>query len=227
MISDEVSVYNMALDAVGTRSDVSATTEQSREAEVCRLWFGPTRDLVLRAAPWSVATGYSRLALLATRNDTLAWVATDPAPGYHFAYAAPSDMIAPRFMSTYGRFIQGKYGNQRALMTQDEAALLVYTRLEEQVALWDSDLAMAIVLGLAAAIAMPLHGKAQRAKNAQDQANILILQARANDANAQENQLDTIPDWIAARGSNFQAPNNRFFFPYGPLISVTEAAAVR
>lgn len=226
MITDEVTIYNLALDAVGTRSNVSSPAEESREAEVCRLWFGPTRDLVLCAAPWSVATAYSRLALLATRDDTLQWQPTDPAPGYHFAYAAPSDMIQPRFMSSYGRFIQGIYDNKKALMTQDETALLVYTKRQTVVAHWSPDLAMAVSMALAAAIAMPLHGKAQRAKNAQDQGNLLILQARVNDANAQENQLDTIPDWIAARGSNFQTPSVRFYYPYGPLISLTEMAGV-
>lgn len=227
MAADEVSIFNLALDAVGTRTDVSSTTEQSREAEVCRLWFGPTRDLVLCAAPWSVATAYARLAVLTTRDDTLQWAATDPAPGYKFAYASPSDMIYPRFMSTYGRFIQGIQGSSRAIMTQDEEALLVYTRRFETVGLWSPDLYMAVVWALAAFIAMPLHGKIQRAKAAQEQANILLLQARMNDANAQENMLDTIPDWIAARGSNFTAPQVRYYYPYGPLIAVTEAAGVR
>lgn len=227
MITSEVQIFNLACEAVGTRSDISATTEKSREAETCRLWFGPIRDLVLAAAPWSVATGYSRLALLATRDDTMQWVSTDPAPGYMFAYGAPSNMIRPRFLSDYSRFIPGTYGSAKALMTQTESALLVYTRDDIVPALWEADLAMAIVMGLAAAISMPLHGKAVRAKNAEEKANTLILQARTNDANQQENQLDTIPDWIAARGSSFTNPSSRFFYPYGPLISVTETVGVR
>lgn len=227
MITSEVQIFNLACEAVGTRSDISATTENSREAETCRLWFGPIRDLVLAAAPWSVATGYSRLALLATRDDSTQWVATDPAPGFKFAYGAPSNMIRPRYISDYSRFIPGTYNNQRAIMTQTETALLVYTRSDTVPSIWEPDLAMAIVMGLAAAIAMPLHGKAQRAKNAEEKANTLILQARTNDANQQENQLDTIPDWIAARGSAFTNPSVRFFYPWGPLISVTEAVGVR
>lgn len=226
MAADEVSIFNMALDAVGTRSDVSSTAEESREAEICRLWFGPTRDLVLSAAPWSVATGYARLALLATRDDTLQWVATDPAPGFRNAYAAPSDMLLPRYLSTYGRFIQGVQGSQKAIMSQEQASVLVYTRQETRVGLWDPSLSMAVVYALAAFISMPLHAKTQRAAAAENKANGLILQARVADANAMQDQLDTIPDWIAARGSNFTNPQTRFYYPYGPLISATEVSAV-
>ena len=50
-ISSEVQVYNLALNAVGERSNISSPTEQSRPAEVCSLWYSPVRDQVLAAVP--------------------------------------------------------------------------------------------------------------------------------------------------------------------------------
>lgn len=227
MISDKTSLFNLALDAVGTRSDVSHPDEESREAEICRLWFAPVRDLVLRAAPWNSAKAFARLAVLAERNDTLAWVPTDPEPGFRFAYAAPSDIIAPRYLSTFERFTYGVYQGVRSISAQAEQSILVYTRREENISLWDDQLAMAITHALAAHIAMPLHAKAARARQAQEEANSLITNARVNDANANINEFDTIPDWLAARGYAGNAPNTRFYYPYGPMISVTEAVGVR
>jgi hypothetical protein len=224
--ADEVSIYNLALDAVGTRNSVSATTEESREAEVCRLWFGPVRDLVLRAAPWTCAKAFARLALLKERDDTLEWAIDDPEPGFRYAYAGPSDMIRPRYLSSFQRFTMGIYGEQRAVMTQVQSAILVYTKRQATIPLWDSDLYMAVTKALAAAIAMPLHGKRQRASEAAAEANAMILQARVSDANSEENQFDTVPEWIAARGSAYNNPLSRFYYPYGPLISLTELGGV-
>lgn len=226
MADNEVSIYNMALNAVGTRDNIAATTEESREAEVCRLWFGPVRDHVLRAAPWPSTRAYQRLALLAERDDTLAWAEGDPEPGFRYAYAAPTDMVYPRNLNTFGRFVLGVHEDQRAIFTQDELALLAYTKQQTNIALWDVQLKMAIVHALAAFIAMPLHGKAGRARQAQDTANSLILEARVNAANTDENVYETIPDWIAARGYAGSAPNTRFIYPYGPMINALEASAV-
>ena len=226
MADNEVSIYNMALNAIGTRDNVAATTEESREAEVCRLWFGPVRDHVLRAAPWPSTRAYARLALLAERDDTLAWASTDPEPGFRYAYAAPSDMLYPRNLTSFGRFTLGIYAGQKAIMTQDENALLAYTMQQTTISLWDAQLKMAIAHALAAFIAMPLHGKPSRAKQAQDVANQLITEARVNMANTDENVYETIPDWIAARGYAGTSPATRYIYPYGPMINALEASAV-
>lgn len=226
MADDTVSIFNLALNAIGTRDNVAAPSEASREAEVCRLWFGPSRDHVLRAAPWASAKAFSRLAVLAERDETLAWELTDPEPGFRFAYAAPEDMLAPRYLSTFGRFTLGIHGDSKALMTQEETTILVYTKKQENIGLWDVHLKMAIVHTLAAFIAMPLTGKLQRAKMMEDKANALIYQARESNANIDDNQYDTVPDWLLARGYAGVTPSTRYYYPYGPMISVSEASAV-
>lgn len=221
MITDEVSVYNLALNAVGTRSNVASPNERSREAEVCRLWFGPVRDQVLRAAPWPSCKAWQRLALLKERDTSLEWTEGDPDPQYAYAYAAPSDMIAPRFMASYTRFsLQSYPGNKKAIMANEPDALLCYTKRQEVIGLWDTGLQMAIVYGLAAYIAMPLHGKAGRAQNALNQANNLILDARTNAANDSDDPVASIPSWIAARGYGSSGLDVRYIYPSGDLFSM-------
>lgn len=226
MAADEVSVYNMALNAIGTRDNVSSPSEGSREAEVCRLWFGPVRDQVLRAAPWPCAKAHSRLALLAQRDDTLAWTSDDPDPGFQYAYAAPSDMLNPQYITDFSRFTLSTYKDQMTLMTNTVDPVLAYTKSQILIPLWDIGLLMAISAALASYICMPLTGKPARAKKAQDDANGLIMQARMQSANDDNNTFETMPDWITARGYAWNAPETRFYFPNGPMISVTEAAGV-
>lgn len=219
MANTKLDVFNMAMFHVGARSDIADINEKSRPAEVCRLLYDRVRDQVLRAAYWASAKGYSRLAVAAEATD-VAWVPGDPEPGFRFAYHVPNDFLYPRYLNTFGRFSLGTRNAETAIYANDEAALLFYTRREENVALWDANLFMAISFALAAYATMPLSGKPQRAANASQQANTLILEARQANANAEDVQLDTIPDWIAARGYRGSVPDTRYFFPYGPMLNM-------
>ncbi len=154
MANSVVDIYNMALNAVGTRDDVSSPNEASREAEVCRRWFANARDLILRAAFWPSAEAHSRLSVLAERDETEAWTSADPSPGFRFAYAVPSDLLVPRYQADFGRFVFSTYGDSRAVMSNTEQVVLAYTRQQTNVSLWDHALLMAIVYSLGAHIAI-------------------------------------------------------------------------
>jgi hypothetical protein len=219
-ISSEVQVYNLALNAVGERSNISSPTEQSRPAEVCHLWYSTVRDQILSAAPWPEATKIAYPALLAEADDEDAWLATEPRTGYNFVYAMPSDALRPRYMSDFSRFLYTSYGDQRALHSNTESAILAYTSRLENVSLWDAELQMAIVYGLAANICMPLSGKPARAKMLADKANELVISARVNAANSNNETFESVPDWIIARGFNISSPS-RYFHPYGGLLTVS------
>jgi hypothetical protein len=223
--SDLTSLFNLALSAVGTRSLTSDPNENSREAEICRLWFPQTRDQVLRAAPWAAARSTARLPILGEQtSDT--WGTGSPVPGSRFAYGIPADFLYPRFIYGYARFEMGTYAPtvaatpQPALFTDVEAPLLTYTSRQTNIALWDHGLFMAIAYGLAANIAMPLHGKPQRAKEALMQANETIMQARVQTANEDFVSLDHIPDWLAARGISSPSLVTRYIYPVGPMLAV-------
>lgn len=226
-MADVVGIFNLALSAVGSKSSISSPTERSREAEVCNLWYESVRDQVLHAAPWPATRASARLAVLAERDVADAWVASDPDPGYAFAYSAPSNMLRPRHLADFTRFILGvTTTNKRAIMTNTEDAILIYTKRQTNPNLWDSELHLAVVYALAAHIAMPLTAKLERAKYVEAQANNIITAARVAAANVDENQYESIPDWFAARGYAGVAPLTRYVYEFGPLIQVTSGVGV-
>lgn len=221
MANTKLDVFNLAMFQCGTRNDIAQVNEQSREAEVCRFLYDKVRDHVLRAAYWSCAKKHKRLALLATRDTTLDWVEADPEPGYLFTYAAPDDFLFPRYLTTFERFTPGVTGDAHVIYSNVEEAVLAYTFRQENVALWDPNLFMAMGHALAAYACMPLNGKPSRAQFNAQQANNLILEARVANANSEDNQLDSIPPWIAARGYSGPQSVGRFYFPFGPLINAS------
>lgn len=226
MAATQLDVFNMACHAVGTRDDIAAVNEQSREAEVCRLWYDKVRDQVLRAAYWSCAKGYARLALVAERDDSLNWVVGDPEPGFRYAYATPNDFLAARYDSNYGRFTVGVRSGVPVIMSNTEDMILFYTIQQDNVALWDAQLLMAIAYALAAHISQPLKGKPSSARATAEQANALISEARVSNANLEENKIDSMPDWILARGYSGSVAPSRFYYPFGPMISLAELPGV-
>lgn len=224
MAQDLVSLYNLASSAAGSRNNIASPTEVSREAELCELWFGPVRNQVLRAAPWPNTRAFARLALLAERDPDLEWTASDPEPGLSYVYAVPSDIINPRYLTTFERFNYGPWSNNgtdvMTVSAQTANAVLAYTKVPSNIGLWDPQLYFAIAYALAAHITMPLSGKPQRAQNAAQLANQLILQARVNAANTDVESYETIPEWISARGYAGSYPPTRYIYPNGALISI-------
>lgn len=227
MAKDVVSIFNLALSIVGTKAKVSVTTEDSREAETCQLWYEISRDVVLRAAFWPSTVAHQRLAVLKERDNlTDDWTRDDPAPDWVFAYGVPADMIAPRHLTTFSRFTlewwtPATQASIQAIMSNQEEAILQYSALQADPQQWDDSLYMAVVYALGMNIAMPITGKLSRQKAAREAGDLIISDARAAVANAEENQLDVVPDWIAARGYNEQAPRTKFYWPYGPALATS------
>lgn len=214
MTAGPVDVYNWALAAIGSRSRLQATTEASREASICTLFYENVRDQILRSAPWDSAKAYKRLAQSAVRADNAEWASTDPAPGWTYAYAVPSDFIWPRSISTYARFEMGINSlNQRVIYTNDAAPILCYTRRQVRVDLWDSDLQAAVGFALGAHICMSLTGSQDKVRLITAQAIDKIIAARQNMANSQDFQPQSTPEWIAARGYAGTAPVSPYIFP--------------
>lgn len=224
-ITSEVGIYNLALNAVGGRSNLSSPTEDSREAEVCRLWYEPVLEQVLAAAHWPEVTKIVNLAQLAEEDDEKGWLETQPRPGYRYVYQLPADYLHARYLNDFEKFLITYYGdNKRALHTNSYQAALAYTAKITNVALFEPQLRMAIVYGLAAHICMPLSGKPQRAKMLEDRANNILWSAREAAANMSNEQYEHVPDWIAARGYNF-AQTTGYVHPYGSLLSVASIQA--
>ena len=213
-----VSLWNLAMDAAGTRNRITQVDESTKEAETCRLWYEPVRDQILAAAHWGSCRAVQALGLLSERDFGLAWQPTDPEPPWAFVYAAPSDFLYPRWLDTQTSFEMSAYSNKRAIVTNVEDAILTYTRREDNVSLWEDDLFLAVVYGLAAATGNKLHGKTNRTLQAQQLANETIMNARVRSANENQRLIDHVPDWLVARGVGLTSNISSYIYPYGPLL---------
>lgn len=216
-----VTLYNQALSAAGTRGKVSLPTEASREADLCNLWYETIRDSVLGAAFWPSCRKHVRLSVLAERNFSLDWTTGDPSPIWRFAYAAPSDMLRPRYLTSFQRFSYELHSDSTmAIMANEEKAILQYTFRQDNVDIWDSSLRLAMTYTLGAHMCMPLHAKPARAKELLAQAQALVDSARVITANQMNERYESVPTWIAARGYGDQQEATVYLYPYDQLQSI-------
>lgn len=219
-IDSEVKIYNLALNAVGERSNISSPTENSRRAEVCNLWYEPVREAILAGAPWPEATKFQYLALSNEQDDNT-WTEDEARPGYQFLYKLPSDCLRPQYLTDFAQFLLGNLDdNQRTLHTNTEKAVLAYTANITNVSVFAAELRMAIVYGLAAHICMPLTGKTARAESMLRKSNDILMAARESASNASNEQHEHIPDWISARGYS-TGITQKYYYPTGSLLSLT------
>lgn len=220
MASDLTGIFNEALSIAGGRVSISLPEENSREAELCRLWFPTIRDMVQRAAPWPSNKAFRRLAVVSMSGGQ-AWVEGMPEPGFRYAYETPSDMLAPRYLTNFERFTVSidAHGN-KIINTNSTDAILCYSRRNDQVPSWDVSVSLAITHALGAAITMPLTGRRGAATEALDYANQKIMEARQLEQNQSEGTLESVPDWIAARGYGGGYTQVRYIYPETPLLTL-------
>lgn len=212
MATDVVTIWNRALTAAGGRGLISSQTEAGREADLCRLWYPHVRDAALKAASWPCASNYARLALLAERTTTV-WDATQPPPSWQFAYAVPSDMLAPRHLMSFGRFDRALWDGKNIIATNEADVILHYTARQEDVSRWDTGLEAAVIYSLAAQISLPLTGKSTRAQELASKANEVVLLARTEFANESDGTYEALPSWLQSRGFETLPNTVRFFWP--------------
>lgn len=224
MAQDLVTLYNLALSAVGTRSRISSPDEESREAQLCRQWYPTVRDIALRSAHWASCRHVTSLSIQAQTTEGTDWAEGDPEPPWLFRYNLPVDFLYPRWLVTYENFELTQFENVIKLLSNAEEPVLVYTKRQDIPAAWDVDLYNSIVMALAGSIAMPLHGKTDRARNAMEEANIAITRARIQLANQNSLQQESIPDWLLARGVTQNFNWSQFIYQYGPLFNTTALA---
>lgn len=244
---DVVTLYNMALGKVGTRTTVSATTEGSTEANQCNVHYAPTRDKVLRSAPWNFCR---KQALLTQLKSSIDVNSTCPSP-WGFEYAWPSDCLRARFilpqipasaqlggipltsagasatpLFTMGppvKFIVGvdsdTSGNTvRVILTNQYQAQLVYTFAATDSNLFDAEFIEALTTALAANIALNLTGDKEITKLLKVDANRLAKEASATNGSEGLEVKNSTPDWIGVRG--YVADDYRFGFNSEPLFQV-------
>lgn len=198
MATSEVSICNMALGWVGTRS-IASLTENSPEARACGQFYGPAREQTLRDHAWNFAQA----------RVTLAGVTVpDEYPEYSYAYAWPSDCLrALKVRDASGaeaefEVVLATSGASRMILTNAETAVLVYTKNVSDPAVFDPLYVRALARRIAADIGKVFFKNNQQAM--QELETYYLNEIRkAQTQDAAEGKPEDVAEstWITARFS--------------------------
>lgn len=206
-MSSQLDIVNMALShlAVGTEVQDFAA-DRSKEAQVARRFYVPTRDEVLRAFAWPKLKVTEALALVEAFDS-------DNPNDWGFSYQYPADAIMVRrlFIPGSGRMetestrIPYELGRDRTdktrqvIFTDLESAYVEYTYRETNPEALDPDIVNAFSLLLAFKMGPRVAGGDQfkLADRAFQFYRAAIAEARANSLN--ELQADPEPDSVLIR----------------------------
>jgi hypothetical protein len=137
------------------------------------------------------------------------------------SYMGPAYAGAPvKWMKT-----NDKIGEQEAIVIacNERNAIGCYTVYEPNPDVWDASFIQAMIAALGAQLAPALTGSTPMRQQKIMDANAIILEARARDANEGMTVYDSMPDWIKVRGipsgyNNWWLNNSLSPEPWGPLF---------
>ena len=171
-----VDLCNRAVDLLGA-ANITALTENSKEARLCNGNFDDVRDAVLRSHPWHIAL--TRKALPADSST--------PAFGFSFQFSLPTDPFCLRVLSfwnsnvnndvaAYDSNVMFKIEGRKVLSNEDTCNIIYIGRVTDTEQ-YDSLLNKAISARLAAEIAYNITGSNTVASNM-----LTIYEARLKEA---------------------------------------------
>jgi hypothetical protein len=143
MALSETVVANMALARLGAKRLNDLTNDQSVEAIQARMFYGQTRDALLRSHSWGFAI----------KREILSEDTTTPVFEWDHAYLLPSDCL--RAVSLYDTSASYAIEGER-LLTNDDEANLIYIRKVTDPTEFDSLFVEVLVLKLSLELCMPL-----------------------------------------------------------------------
>lgn len=193
-MASKVSIWNMALVNVGSSGFIQSPTEASAEANHCRVVYDEAVKSTLEALDWNFARVKVALADLDTPDDD--WI---------YQYAYPSNCVSARKILTTIRNekpMPFKVGlnaaaTAKVVNTDVSEAVLVYTALVTNEALFSSAFAVALSWHVAMSISGPLAGND---KNIMDKVNkglaTALAQAQTLDANEGQEDDERDAPWI-------------------------------
>jgi hypothetical protein len=200
-VASDVDICNMALGHIGVSEAIEDLTGTTLESQTCALHFAPARDSLLAEYAWPFAT---RRAVLAEVEGA---VRTD----WAYVYALPSDCLNARGLVTPGDRnppVEGRYpfrleaaddGESLVLLTDLEAAELVYTLQHTTTAAWPPGFVDTLALRLAARLASPLKKDARLALALAQSADMAAQRAAAVSLNQRHPDAPPTPRALTAR----------------------------
>jgi len=146
MSTSVVDICNSALTQLGA-SNITSLTEDSKVGRIMNQRYPHVRDSVMRAHPWNC---------LITRK-TLAPDLGDPAFEFSNAFTLPTDPYCLRVLSI-GRLDIAYRVEGRKILSSESNIELTYVGRVDDLSLWDSLFAEAVVAALAADVCYPIVG---------------------------------------------------------------------
>src|SRR3990167_369280 len=197
MALTDVQICNMALGHLAHTKFIATLTERSLAANLCDLYFDPSRDYVFEDFPWPFATSYATLNL----------IAEEPNDDWLFSYRYPAGCVfARRIRTTLGRldpnpppFRVASDDQGRSIYTNQENPVLEYTKLVTDTNLWPAVFGMALSWYLAGLIAPGLAKDRKQAMGALQVYEVIKGQAQAQQLNEQQQTLEPDSEMIRVR----------------------------
>ena len=218
-VTTAVGIYNLALSAARAHGNLTATTDNNKEAEECNLWYDNVRQVVQEASQWPSSKATAVLALNSTRaNMAAAWTAADPAPPYKYVYDLPADYLRAWYLTDYSEFSIELFDGTPALHSNTEDAVLVYAVDQADVSLWTPSQQRATAYGLAGMVIPALTGKMSMIQLNFQLANAILIDARTASANVGTYSMEYIPSHLLDNGYDLPSPSRRYLYPAGQIF---------
>lgn len=188
-----IQICNTALMRIGSSRTINSLTEQSKQADVCNVFYETARDAVLSDFDWNFAAKRVVLADLDT-----------PPSDWHYAYRYPTDCMriieimvpgirfpTPNMRVPYevGADLEG---TGKIIYTNQPQAQLRYVGKVTDPNMFDSLFTDALSWRLAAELSMPLSASGDLGNKALQMYNSSILAAGARSNN--ESQEPMVPE---------------------------------
>ena len=215
-------VYNAAISAARGKGRLSSTSDNTKTAEECNIWYPLVRDQVQEAAYWPSSRRSTRLTLLDTRDFGLDWVEGNAETQYKYSYALPTTCLRPWYLVGFEHFMLSFDGvNDRTILSCNvEDAVLIYAHKNENPAQWTPGQRLATIYALAGHISTAISGDGNMITKNFQLANQIITEARVAAANQRTLKYESTPPMLSERG--YADSETRYFYPYGE--SFTAAA---
>lgn len=183
-----VTIFNMAVSRCGVKSGIEDPDETSPEADVCRTWYTPALQETLEAYNW----GFARTSEALSTHEEAA-----PTNRYAYRYALPATCVAPRYIENtlagnqppipyaLENVIDDDGNDEITLVTDQEDAVLIFTKLLTNLASWSMHATNTLSVRLGYFIAYELTGKTSIQDRLEKRFDQMILLAPAKDAQAE------------------------------------------
>jgi hypothetical protein len=198
-MSSDIEICNIALSRIAVTSAITSFTERSKEAEQCRVFYAPLRDLVLQAFPWPFAESSVALADIGS-----------PAPGWRYRYRYPAnclkvrDIVQPGWRGplTADQEIPYKVGYDtggRVIHTDQPEAVCRFTFRVEDSTFFDPQFADVLAWRLAMDLALPLSARQELQQFAAQQYQMALTIAEGSAFEESQDSPEPESEFITVR----------------------------